>query len=110
MQDLGERASTGSLTQLLEAGVALQGQGQLLCALVADLVVAEVQLLQAAVAGQRPAKGGEGVFPRAQVVPLQGEAAGRVDMRCVAPRSTLLPWGGGALEKGQRLEDLWQKG
>lgn len=81
----------GGLTQLLEAGVACQGQGQLLRALVADLVVAEVQLPESAVARQGPAEGGEGIFPRAQVVPLQGEAVGKVDVRWVAPRSTLLP-------------------
>lgn len=64
--------------------MALQHQGQLLGALVADLVVAQVQLPQGAVARQSPAEGGKGVFPRAQVVPLQGEAAGRVDVKCTA--------------------------
>ena len=40
----------------------------------ADLVVAEVQLPQGTVGCQGPAESGEGVFPRAQAVPLQGEA------------------------------------
>lgn len=60
--------------QLLEAGIALQGQGQLLGAFVVDLVVAEVQLPQGAIGRQGPAKGGKGFIPCAQVVPLQGEA------------------------------------
>lgn len=85
----GTKAAAGGLlcpglTQLLEAGMALQHQGQLLGALVADLVVAQVQLPKGAVARQSSAEGGKGVFPCAQVVPLQGEAAGRVDVRCTA--------------------------
>lgn len=55
----------GGLTQLLEVGVACQGQGQLLCALVADLVVAEVKLPESAIARQRPAEGSKRIFPRA---------------------------------------------
>ena len=77
------KAGAGSLTQLLEAGIALQGQGQFLGTLVVDLVVAEVQLPQGAIGRQGPAEGGKGFVPCAQVVPLQGEAAGRVDMRCI---------------------------
>lgn len=75
------KVAVPGLTQLLEDGVALQGQGQLLRALVADLVVAEVQLPQGDVACQGPAESGEGIFPRAQVVPLQDEAMGRVDVQ-----------------------------
>ncbi|KAK2112394.1 hypothetical protein P7K49_012141 [Saguinus oedipus] len=45
----GSPRHPGGLTQLLEGGIALQGQGQLLGALVTDLVVAEVQLLQRAI-------------------------------------------------------------
>lgn len=82
------KASAGSLTQLLEAGIALQGQGQLLGAFVVDLVVAEVQLPQGAIGRQGPAKGGKGFIPCAQVVPLQGEAAGSVDVRCIAQRAS----------------------
>lgn len=88
------------LTQLLEAGIACQGQGQLLCALVADLVVAEVQLPQGTIARQGPAEGGESVFPRTQVVPLQGETAGKADVRRVAPRGILLPQGPGGSRRG----------
>ena len=36
------KAGAGSLTQLLEAGIALQGQGQFLGTLVVDLVVVVV--------------------------------------------------------------------
>lgn len=45
----GVRQNSGDLTQLLESGVSLQGQGQFLCPLVTDLVVPEVQLPQGAV-------------------------------------------------------------
>lgn len=97
----------GGLTQLLEAGVARQGQGQLLRALVVDLVVAEVQLLQGTVARQGPAEGGKGIVPRAQIVPLQSETAGKVGLRCAAPGSTLLPQGP---EDRCSLRGLRQKG
>lgn len=55
---------------MLEGTVALQGQGQLLCSLVTDLVVSEVQLPQAAIGCQPPTEGGKGILPHAQVVPL----------------------------------------
>lgn len=102
-----KRPVQGGLTQLLEAGVTGQGQGQLLCTLVADLVVTEVKLPEGAIACQGPAEGGKGIFPRAQVVPLEGEAAGQVAMSCVAPRSTL--WSQGP-EGRCRLRGLGQKG
>lgn len=96
------RAGAGSLTQLLEAGIALQGQGQLLSTLVVDLVVAEVQLPQGAIGRQGPTEGGKGFIPCAQVVPLQGEAAGRVDMRCIARRASS-SHGSSGLEEECRL-------
>ena len=105
-QTFGRRPVQRGLTQLLEAGIARQGQGQLLCALVADLVVAEIQLPQGPVVRQGPAEGGEGVFPRTHVVPLQRETAGEADVRRVAPRSTLLPQGLEGLEGRCRLQGL----
>lgn len=66
----GVQQGSGDLTQLLEGAVALQGQGQLLCSLVTDLVVSEVQLPQGAIGCQTPTEGGKGIFPRAKVVPL----------------------------------------
>lgn len=66
----GGQQDSGGLTQLLEGGIALQGQGQLLCSLVTDLVVSEVQLPQGAIGRQTPTEGGKGIFPCAKVIPL----------------------------------------
>lgn len=93
----GVQQNSGDLTQLLEGGVALQGQGQFLCSLVTDLVVSEVQLPQGTIGCQTPTEGGKGIFPRAKVVPLQREATGRVDT-CFWLSRTLLPWSPGHVE------------
>lgn len=91
------KPSAEGLTQLLEGSIALQAQGQLLCPLVTDLVVAEVQVLQGAVGCQAPTQGGKGIFPRAQVVPLQGEAVVR-GLEVLSPVEHLT-WGTQGLQR-----------